>query len=123
MIITSLIPTLYFCRFALEITAAPRKIARAHFRSASCYFVRSGYVHISTGRAWYLGPYGYEWVASAASKRNDGMTSPSAYNLHFEDNEADPSYGPNSRWNGFPLRWLGGGGDEHIDDHTVQPTG
>ena len=68
--------------------------------------MRSGYVHISTGRAWYLGLYEYEWMASAASKRNDGMASLSAYNLHFEDSEVDPVYGPNSRWNGFSLHCL-----------------
>ena len=68
--------------------------------------MRSGYIHISTGRLIVAGQNGYDWSSRASSKRNDGAAIPSGYNLNFNATGVNPSNGPNERWHGFPLRCL-----------------
>ncbi len=69
--------------------------------AAPLYFVRSGYVDLpnTAGTLRYAGVYGYWW-----SSRGDAATG--AYYLRFTATGVYPSRGPNSRWNGFPLRCL-----------------
>lgn len=68
--------------------------------------MRSGYININAGRLKVAGQNGYDWSSRASSKRNDGASIPSGYNLNFNATGVNPSNGPNERWHGFPLRCL-----------------
>ncbi len=70
------------------------------------YFVRSGDLGPDNGKSWYAGQHGYWWSSRGSSTRYDGVTTPSAYNLHFYATGVDPSAGPDNRWLGFSLRCL-----------------
>lgn len=68
--------------------------------------MRSGYININAGRLKVAGQNGYDWSSRASSKRYDGASVPSGYNLNFNATGVNPSNGPNERWHGFPLRCL-----------------
>ncbi len=74
--------------------------------AAPLYFVRSGYLIPNVGKSWDAGQYGYWWSSRGSSTRYDGVTTPSAYHLHFNATGVNPSNGPSNRYYGFPLRCL-----------------
>ena len=67
-------------------------------------FVRSGVVYLGRGALRYFGVTGYGW--SLISVAFTSVTSAAAYYLDFHASGVGPSYGPNSRWHGFPIRCL-----------------
>ena len=67
-------------------------------------FVRSGLVILGNGALRYFGVNGYGW--SLISVAFTSVTSAAAYYLDFHASGVGPSYGPNSRWHGFPIRCL-----------------
>ncbi len=69
--------------------------------AAPLYFVRSGYVHLpnTAGTLRHAGLHGDWW-----SSRGDAATG--AYHLNFTATGVSPSFGPDNRWHGFPLRCL-----------------
>ena len=69
-------------------------------------FVRSGFLSPDTGKFWYAGLNGHWWSSHGSSTRDDGVTTPSAYNLDLNATDVHPSYGPSNRFYGYPLRCL-----------------
>ena len=67
-------------------------------------FVRSGLVDLDYGSLRLFGVYGYGW--SSASWAFTSVTSATAYLLGFYASGVAPSYGPDHRWHGFPIRCL-----------------
>ena len=74
------------------------------------YFVRSGNIYIYYGRFGSVGDVGYAWSSNTLSRHYNGSISPSARYLVFMDNKASYLGGPDDRWLGLPLRWLGSEG-------------
>jgi len=72
------------------------------------YFVRSGYVNPSNSAGTFrdAGSGGFWWSSRGASTRYDGVTTPSAYRLHFGVTGVSTSNGPHNRYIAFPLRCL-----------------
>ncbi len=68
------------------------------------YFVRSGYVLLYLGALRGYGESGYGWPRSAVAYGS--ATSANAYPLYFSRSVVNPSYGPLSRWTGYPVRCL-----------------
>ena len=72
------------------------------FQSAmNSYFVRSGYVNLTTttGTLRYVGQNGGWWSSH-------GTATTGAHALDFNNTITHPSAGPNSRYHAFPLRCL-----------------
>lgn len=71
------------------------------------YFVRSGNVNLANTAGTFrnAGNIGYEW-SSRTSPSNNTL----AYWFEFNATESRPSWGPNNRYNGLPLRWFCRGG-------------
>ena len=67
-------------------------------------FVRSGIVLLSHGSLRNFGINGYGW--SSASRAFSSITSATTYYLDFNASGVNPSYGPDHRWYGFPIRCL-----------------
>ena len=74
------------------------------------YFVRSGYLPFNPEYLRNMGRNSELWSSIASSRRFDNTTLSSAYYFEFNIDNILPSNGPNVRWMGFPLRWLGSGG-------------
>ena len=70
---------------------------------ASSDFVRSGNVNLDNGSLRNFGRNGNGW-SNTAAVYGVGTWAASAYNLKFDPVTVYPSYGPNARWNGFPVR-------------------
>jgi hypothetical protein len=73
------------------------------------YFVRSGLMSLpGVSGATFRGSgiNGYWWSLRGSSTRYDGVATPSAYSLAFNESTVYPSFGPNDCWHGFPLRCL-----------------
>ena len=68
----------------------------------SSLFVRSGYANLYDGSLRYFGVSGCGW--SSISVAFTSVTSATAYLLAFNASGVYPSYGPNARWVGFPIR-------------------
>ncbi len=68
------------------------------------YFVRSGLVGLNRGSTRNLGDLGFNW--SRSSNDYSSVTWATAYNLRFSIGGVSPSYGPDARWYGFPVRCL-----------------
>ena len=68
--------------------------------------MRSGIISASHGYLRFSGNYGLSWASFNSPSSTSNLTGPSAYDLSFDAITVDTSYGPNSRWNGFPLRCL-----------------
>lgn len=66
-------------------------------------FVRSGHVNPANTAGTFrnAGNIGYEW-----SSRTSPTSATLAYWFEFTATESRPSYGPNNRYNGLPLRCL-----------------
>ncbi len=77
----------------------------------SLYFVRSGYISISSGRLRVANVHGYIWSRVASSQHYNSGASPSAYYLGFYATGVLPSYGPDYRGLAFPLRCLAAEGE------------
>ena len=75
--------------------------------AAPLYFVRSGAVVLAytAGTFRLAGLIGYEW-----SSRVSPSSNTLAYWFEFNATESRPSWGPNNRYNGLPLRWFCRGG-------------
>ena len=71
--------------------------------AAPLYFVRSGYVHLAytAGTFRLAGFLGYEW-----SSRVSPSSNTLAYWFEFLATESRPSWGPDARCAGLPLRCL-----------------
>ena len=67
-------------------------------------FVRSGLVGLNRSSTRNLGDLGFGW--SRIAKTYSSPTSANAYNLRFSIGGVSPSYGPDARWYGFPVRCL-----------------
>ncbi len=69
-------------------------------------FVRSGYMHLpgNDGFTYRLAGLNADYWSSLASDYTS-VTSATAYRLVFHTS-VERSYGPRSRWHGFPLRCL-----------------
>ena len=87
--------------------------------SAPLYFVRSGSIYLSIGYLGNAGVYSLYWSLVAASVRSTGIIVPSAYGLRFNASGVSPSFGPNYRWFGRPLRGLASGGGSHTNDRLA----
>lgn len=71
-----------------------------HIAKAPLYFVRSGYLHIATGRLHYSGMNGRWWSATALSySSDDARTS----GIDIDASTVRPSY-DNFRYVGLSLR-------------------
>lgn len=72
-------------------------------RGTDSCFVRSGYIYPAwpAGTFGLAGFFGYEW-----SSRTSPTSSSLSYWFEFSATESRPSYGPNNRYNGLPLRCL-----------------
>ena len=70
----------------------------------SPYFVRSGNISLNNGSLRDSGLIGYDW--SRTSVAYYSATSANSYWFDFNASESRPSYGPYSRWYGFPVRCL-----------------
>lgn len=82
--------------------------------------MRSGVIIIHDGRLGSAGIVGYSSPASAAFKiwSSAGL---GMYRLDFNTAKVSPSYGPDSREYGFPLRGLGSKGESCSDVHLDHP--
>ncbi len=69
------------------------------------YFVRSGNVHLNNGSLRDSGRTGYDWSRSAVAY-GVGTWAANAYYLAFDLSTVYPSYGPDNRYYGFPVRCL-----------------
>ena len=72
-------------------------------------FVRSGsfYLPGASGATYsYAGVYGRYWSSRGLSTHANGSAIPSTYYLGFNATDVYPSGGPDTRWDGFPLRCL-----------------
>ena len=70
--------------------------------------MRSGYIMLPRVTGTFRDPgfaSGY-WSSLASSTFYDGSILPSVYYASFWGNYIRPSYGPENRWHGFPLRRL-----------------
>ena len=67
-------------------------------------FVRSGSVDRDDGSARRLGFRGYYWSSTASPVFHDGSAGLAVYGLDFNASGVNPSYDPDARWYGFPIR-------------------
>ena len=65
--------------------------------------MRSGNVNLANTAGTFrnAGNIGYEW-----SSRTSPSSNTLAYWFEFNATESRPSWGPNNRYNGLPLRWF-----------------
>ena len=70
------------------------------------YFVRSGDVGLGNGSLRNFGRNGNGWSRSAMAY-GVGTWAANAYRLAFDPSTVYPSYGPDARWYGIPVRCLG----------------
>ncbi len=67
-------------------------------------FVRSGSINVRSGSLRYLGLDNN--VLSRSAGGYWSITGANVYFLEFNANDVNPSFGPDLRWIGFPVRCL-----------------
>ncbi len=70
------------------------------------YFVRSGYIRISSGYLLAASSVGYAWINLTSSKLPNNAPIASTYYLTFNSTSIRALDGPYERWLTFPLRCL-----------------
>ena len=87
------------------VTYAYQSLGECQARLAYLHFVSSGDVGLGNGSLRNFGRNGNGWSHSAVAY-GVGTWAANAYRLAFDPSTVYPSYGPDARWYGIPVRCL-----------------